>query len=399
MAERLRLADLVARGSLLLNDGYRTRADELGRPGIPILRVSEVQQGYLTATFGDHVLERYRSKIAEKVSRPGDVVVTTKGTVGRVARIPPEAAEFVYSPQVCFFRCLDNTVDSRWLYYWFRGPEFANQAEAVQSQTDMAAYINLNDMRAMRMSLPDAPEQRAISAVLGALDDKIVSDRRSLDVGLALLDAISSSLALDRESVPLAVVAEPVRNAFEPASLGPVPIDHFSIPAFDATGLPHRTAGASVISAKLRVDQPSVLVSRLNPKTNRTWFAVPEAGVTAGCSTEFLVLKPRAGVTLGSLWLAVRDEGYRSLLAQRVTGTSGSHQRVKPQDALDTEVPDVRQLSAAEAAAADELLWLVHQRRVEITRLAELRDALLPELLSGRIRVPEVSEAIDGATA
>jgi type I restriction enzyme S subunit len=90
-----------------------------------------------------------------------------------------------------------------------------------------------------------------------------------------------------------------------------------------------------VISAKLRVDQPSVLVSRLNPMTNRTWFAVPEPGLTAGCSTEFLVLKPKDGVTLGPLWLAVRDEGFRSLLAQRVTGTSGSHQRVKPQDALD----------------------------------------------------------------
>lgn len=199
--------------------------------------------------------------------------------------------------------------------------------------------------------------------------------------------------------MPLAVLAKPARETFEPALLGTTLIDHFSIPAFDATGRPERTMGASVIRFKFRVDQPSVLVSRLNPKTNRTWFAVPESGVTAGCSTEFLVLEPRKGVSLGSLWLAVRDGSYRSLLAQRVTGTSGSHQRVKPQDALDADIPDVRQMSTVDLQAADELLWLVHQRRVEMTKLAKFRDALLPELLSGRIWVPEVSEVVDEALA
>lgn len=382
MPDPLRLVDLVARGSLLVNDGYRTRADQLGRPGIPVLRVADVQQGHLTATFSDHVLETYRSKIADKVSRPRDVVVTTKGTVGRVALISVDHSEFVYSPQVCFFRCLDDTIDPRWLYYWFRGPEFTGQASGVQAQTDMAAYINLADMRAMRLTLPELTEQRAVASRLGALDDKIESNRRTIDTCSGLLDATSSSLALELDSVPLSALVAPLRDAFDPSALGAESIDHFSIPAFDAKGLPDRTSGASVISAKLRVDQPSVLVSRLNPATNRTWFAVPQPGVTAGCSTEFLVLTPTAGVTLGSLWLAVRDERFRSLLAQRATGTSGSHQRVKAQDALATEVPDVRRLPAAEAKAADDLLWLKHQRRVESTRLATLRDALLPELLS-----------------
>ncbi len=251
--------------------------------------------------------------------------------------------------------------------------------------------LNTGILSAVPVLVPQLAEQRSIATTLGALDDKIESDRRAIDIGLALLDAMASSLVLDRPSVPLVAVAEPTRDTFEPASLGTTVIDHFSIPAFDARGLPHRTAGASVISSKLRIGQPAVLVSRLNPTTNRTWFAVPEPGIAAGCSTEFLVLRPRAGVTLGSLWLAVRDEGFRSLLAQRVTGTSGSHQRVKPQDALDTDVPDVRQLSTANIEAADELLWFVHQRRVEMTKLAELRDALLPELLSGRLRVPEAA--------
>ena len=251
-------------------------------------------------------------------------------------------------------------------------------------------HLNVSDIRTLVLPpLPSLAEQRGIADMLRALDDKIESNRRTIDICSELLDAASSSFALDVDSVPLSCLADPLREAFDPTSLGTERMDHFSIPAFDASGLPDRTTGASVISAKLRVDGPSVLVSRLNPKTNRTWFAVPEPGVPSGCSTEFLVLAPKAGVTLGSLWLAVRDDGFRSLLAQRATGTSGSHQRVKPLDALGTEVPDVRQLLATDIRAADEMLTLMHQRRIETTRLTALRDTLLPELLSGRIRVPE----------
>ncbi len=274
-------------------------------------------------------------------------------------------------------------------------------------QLDLSGYnsgsvqpmLNRNYVSSVPLVVPGQTEQRRIAQTLRSLDDKIESNRRTINTCAALLDATASSLALELDSVPLSALAAPLRDAFDPSALGAELIDHFSIPAFDALGLPDRTSGASVISAKLRFDQPSVLVSRLNPATNRTWFAVSEPGVTAGCSTEFLVLRPKPRVTLGSLWLAVRDEGFRSLLRQRATGTSGSHQRVRPQDALATEVPDVRQLRPAEAQAADELLWLMHQRRIESTRLGTLRGALLPELLSGRIRVPEAGEAVESALA
>jgi type I restriction enzyme S subunit len=399
MTERVTLGDLAARGSLLLNDGYRTRASELGAPGVPILRVAEVQDGRLEPSFGDHVRDEYRAKIGQKLSRAGDVVVTTKGTVGRVARIVSAHPQFVYSPQVCFFRSLDESIDPDWLYYWFRGPEFAAQATSVQGQTDMAAYINLADMRGMGIHVPAVEIQRGIARTLGALDDKIESNRKQIKLALDWLDALAEQVTADGVSVLLNEIASVSRDMLEPRALGGALFDHFSIPAFDTQQLPERVAGCTVVSNKLRVGGPSVLVSRLNPRTNRTWFAVPDADVSAACSTEFLVLTPRENLSLGSLWLAVRGEGFRSSLSQRATGTSGSHQRVRPQDALSIEVADARRVRRDVAQEADALLQLVHQRRVESRMLTELRDTLLPELLSGRIRVPEAGEAVESALA
>lgn len=368
--------------------------------GVPVIRGTNLS-GTLPYSPHDYVFvsEAKADELRRNLAMPGDLVLTQRGTLGQVGIVPEKPySRYVISQSQMRLRCRTSTSLPRFLYYVFRSALMVQQILS-RAITTGVPHINLGMLGDLELLLPPLAEQRGIASVLGILDDKIESNRRLIAICSELLDTTSSSFALDVESVPLSSLAEPFRDTFDPTSLGTELMDHFSIPAFDANGLPDRTTGASVISAKLRVDRPAVLVSRLNPKTNRTWFAVPEPGVPAGCSTEFLVLAPKAGVTLGSLWLAVRDAGFRSLLAQRVTGTSGSHQRVKPLDALATEVPDVRQLLAADVQAADGLLSLMHQRRIETTRLAALRDVLLPELLSGRIRVPEAGEAVESALA
>jgi type I restriction enzyme, S subunit len=95
--------ELAAQGHVEFGDGYRTKQAEYGQPGLPILRVAEVLDGKIEPELADFVHSDYRPRMGNKVSRPGDVVITTKGTVGRVALIPRDSPELVYSPQVCFF--------------------------------------------------------------------------------------------------------------------------------------------------------------------------------------------------------------------------------------------------------------------------------------------------------
>ena len=179
------------------------------------------------------------------------------------------------------------------------------------------------------------------------------------------------------------------RATARPSDLADQLVDHYSLPAFDCDRLPDRVPASEIMSNKLLVVAPSVLVSRLNPRINRTWFAVPEAGIPALASTEFMILEPKNTGELGALWLAVRDESFMSEMVSRVTGTSGSHQRIRPDDALSISVPDVRQLDSSRREEASALLRLMHQKEEESQRLARLRDALLPELLSGRLSVAE----------
>lgn len=254
--------------------------------------------------------------------------------------------------------------------------------------------IYFPEAKAFHVLLPQIAEQQAIAGVLGALDDKIDCNRSRAECAEELLDALAGTLPSTGQ-VEIADLAEVDRLSIDPSG-SPV-VDHYSLPAFDAARLPERVQGASIRSNKLTVQEPSVLVSRLNPGTNRTWYAVPDPAVPAVASTEWLVLRPVEGLSLGGLWLAVRDVGFRGEIARRATGTSGSHQRVRPADALSIEVPDPRGGDPSVAKEADALLDLVQHARVESETLAALRDTLLPELLSGRLRVPAAEELVAGA--
>ncbi len=188
--DEVTLASLVAGGFLALGDGYRTKRSELGLPGLPVLRVAEVLDGRIEPAFGDHVRESYRDKIGGKTSRARDVVLTTKGTVGRVALLNEDNPEFVYSPQVCYLRVLDQrTIRPEYIYYWCRSPLFRRQAAAVSGQTDMAAYINLADLRAMRIPLPSIEDQDRVVRLLTDLDDKVRLNASILNNSVCLLRA------------------------------------------------------------------------------------------------------------------------------------------------------------------------------------------------------------------
>lgn len=280
--------------------------------------------------------------------------------------------------------------DNDYVFYalWQMAP--AVRATASGSATPI---LNKTTFSAIQMVVPPLDEQRAVGGLLAALDDKIASNWRGAQCSLDLLDECLKGFGRSLPTAHLRELVTSSRETFDPSSVGESLVDHFSIPAFDVDRLPERVAGESIMSNKFRVTAPSVLVSRLNPRTNRTWLAVPDADVPACCSTEFLVLRPMSGVTVGALWLALRDSEFTGTLARRVTGTSGSHQRARPEDALDIAVPDVRALTASEAGRADVLIGLVHQRQTESRRLATLRDALMPELLSGRLRFQEARQA------
>ncbi|MCA1674887.1 MAG: restriction endonuclease subunit S [Actinobacteria bacterium] len=189
------LGELAAAQHLEISDGYRTKKPEHGHPGIPILRVSEVSGFKITPSFSDFVSDRFRRQMGNKISRPGDVILTTKGTVGRTAMMPRGGQEFVYSPQICFFRAAQSSpISAEFLLLWMHGQEFWQQAASLKGQTDMADYLSLRDIRSMSITVPDPELCKRIHATASLLLSQAETRRQESDTLAALRDTLLPQL-------------------------------------------------------------------------------------------------------------------------------------------------------------------------------------------------------------
>ncbi len=166
-------AKLIANGRLKIGDGYRAKNSELTPAGVPFARAGNINDGF-QFEGADRLPFHYVNVVGDKVSLVGDTVFTSKGTVGRFAFVAATTEQFIYSPQLCFWRSLDpEVVDPHFLHYWMQGREFWEQVEGMKGQTDMADYVNLADQRRMTITMPSPPEQRALAQILRSLDNKV----------------------------------------------------------------------------------------------------------------------------------------------------------------------------------------------------------------------------------
>ena len=386
---RVRVVDLLSTGALAVGDGYRAKNNELGSHGLPFCRAGNVQQGFDFAE-ADRFPESNLGRVGEKVSRPGDVVFTSKGTVGRFARVRPETERFVYSPQLCYWRSLDSSVvDPDYLYYWMSGPGFRGQFKAVAGQTDMAEYVSLRDQRAMWVDLPDIATQRLIGRILGALDDKIELNRRHAE----RLDRTARAIFHGWFIANPAAASWPVTSAADLFDVNPPrPLLRTApAPYLDMANMP--TSGPSALAVTTRIpgsgarfENGDTLLARITPclengKTALVDFLPP--GERGWGSTEYIVLRPRVPLPEAFAYCLARQPDFVSYAVARMNGSSG-RQRVSAAAIGEFEMrTPPPELATRFGRVVGPMFARITVTAAESRTLAQMRDALLPRLLSG----------------
>jgi type I restriction enzyme S subunit len=188
---------------------------------------------------------------------------------------------------------------------------------------------------------------------------------------------------------------EQLREQANPLSSPEALFHHFSIPAFDEGQSPKTELGEGIKSLKWRVPAGVVLLSKLNPEIERVWLVDVRPPERAVCSTEFLVLRARPPFTRSFVYCLARSPLFRQQIEGLVTGTSKSHQRAQVESILNLAVvAPPSSMVAAFDRSADSLLVRTLECRRESRTLATLRDALLPKLISGELRVRDAEKFV-----
>jgi type I restriction enzyme, S subunit len=198
----------------------------------------------------------------------------------------------------------------------------------------------------------------------------------------------------------LGSAVELLRDQTNPFELPEHVFSHYSIPAFDNDQQPSAELGAAIKSIKFCVPAATVLFSKLNPVIERVWIVDPQPDETMVCSTEFLVLRPKAPFGRYFLYCLLRSPNFRDEVNSLVTGTSNSHQRARADGIL---AITVARPPAALARRFEQLVGPIFDRtlvnRRQSQTLSKLRDTLLPKLISGELRARKAEHVVAEAAA
>ena len=167
-------------------------------------------------------------------------------------------------------------------------------------------------------------------------------------------------------------------------------MEHYSIPALDEKHFPVFEIAESIKSNKYILTPNSVIISKLNPDTKRIWrpLCISDRPI---CSTEFIVFEAKNSRNKDYIYSIIDSTAFSNYLCSHVTGSTGSRQRAVPKATLDFElfIP-TQEIIDEFCSFVTPLYDLIASNELENYRLAELRDSLLPKLMSGEIDVSNI---------
>lgn len=307
----------------------------------------------------------------------------------------------------------------------------------IVSKGNGSVFTNLKTdiLKSHKVLVPPILDQKVIAHILGTLDDKIELIQKMNQTLEEIAKAIFKSWFVDFGPVRAKAEGRPTGLPSEVSDLfpdelvgseiGEIPkgwgigsisefallhkktvnpsqseetFEHYSIPAFDNAQSPILDFGTDIKSNKNLVVEGSLLVSKLNPNTPRVWLPNPKSFYQQICSTEFMVYTSTDQSNIAFLWGLFTSSTVEKRMESMVTGTSKSHQRVKPNAVVNitTVVPDARLVASFGEIVLPMLKRLVLGRS-ESEILSELRDTLLPKLISGELRIPDAEKFLEEA--
>lgn len=398
--------------------------------GVPVIRGSNLTKG--KARFRDHEFVYVSDETAQKLARslcfPGDIVFTKKGTLGQIGFVPTgKHSRYLISSNQMRMRVDPILADAEFVYYYLAQPKSIEKVIRDSEHTGVPK-INLAYLRGFPICLPPLNYQQEVTATLRAIDDRITLLRETNATLEAIAQALFKSWFVDFDPVRAKqegrtpegmdeATAALFPDGFEESELGAVPRGWRRISLEEAYEInPTRklkkgeiapyldmasvaTSGHAVsgviereMGSGTKFINGDTLLARITPclengKTAFVDFLRDEQ--TGWGSTEFVVLRPKAPLPPYHGYLLARHPAFREHAIQSMSGTSG---RQRVQNDVLGHYPVVVP-SAEVAGTFGEVVGGIQQKiaanHQQAHTLANLRDILLPRLISGQLRLPE----------
>jgi type I restriction enzyme S subunit len=370
--------------------GSSLKADLYVPSGVPVVRGQNIKDGgEIDESDLVFVEPETAARFPACLVNEGDLVFPHRGAIGRVGIVGKR--QMLLSSSMMKLTVDPLKVDSRFVFYYFRGPgqhELLMRASTVGTP---GIGQPLTSLRGISIQIPRLDQQRAIAEVLGALDDKIASNTKLAATAEKLI-SVHFQRAIESEGTTS-------RSLFETFHID--------------FGEPFRGADFSDPG----VGRPLIRIRDLKTFTSQVW-------TTESRSREILIQPGDVVVGMDAEFRPTSWLGEPGLLNQRVCRARGRStgpafvrealrnplRRIENYKAAttvihlnkkDLEEAEVLVPASESLALFEKAVEALYSQRVSIAMenrsLGSTRDALLPQLMSGKLRVKDAEKVLEDA--
>jgi type I restriction enzyme S subunit len=404
---------------------YRGKTPRKTSSGVPLITAKIVKDGRIMTPTEFIAAEGYDSWMNRGLPEPGDVVMTTEAPLGEIAQI--NSCKVALGQRLITLRGKPDLLNNTYLKFAMQTTFVQNQLKARATGTTVLG-ISQRELRKVEIPLPPLQEQHRIAHILGTLDDKIELNRQMNETLEAIARAIFKSWFVDFDPVRAKIqgrkpdcmdsgTAALFPSAFQDSALGQIPkgweVDQvknrasriqygFTQSASEKPVGPKFLRITDIASRKLnwasvpfchitekdhdkyKLQEGDILVARTGATTGANIYIVdPPDAVFASYLVRIQFHDLSIGRVVGEF---MSSQAYDNYVASCIGGSAQPNANAQLLSAVEFVFPPLEI-----AKRFYEKVHALDKRRAANDRqsvtLSQIRDTLLPKLLSGEIRV------------
>ena len=389
------LRDFVQSGEVEIKTGpfgTQLKAAEYVEHGTPVLNVKNL--GYSTVVknkldrVGSATLERLNVHILHR----GDIVFGRKGAVDRHAYIGSDEEGWMQGSDCIRVRVKTQRINPRYLSYYFLTPGHRAFMISMCSHGTTMASLNQKILEKIEVPLPDRIVQDRIVALLESLDEKrktnsLINDNLQQQA-FAIFDRLLSNNHSSECCLSQIAFINPKRilKKNEPARC--IDMAQLSTSGSFPTGWEVKP-----FNGGMRFSNGDTLLARITPclENGKTAYIdfLNENEVAFG-STEYVVISSQGEYPSEFFYCLARYPAFVDYSVKNMNGSSG-RQRVSAETIGNYVLPVLTDDELSEFRSTVPCLFkAMKNNSIENMNLAQLRDTLLPKLMSGEIDVSNI---------
>ena len=395
--------------------GIHPKTQDYVDKGVPFIMANDLKYGKIDYSNCKFITEKQARTLKKGFAKSGDVLLTHKATMGRTAMVDNSNEYIVLTPQVTYYRVLKG-IFNKYLKYYFDSKPFQELLLNWAGSGSTRSYLGITGQRKLPVMLPPIQEQKVIADTLSCIDDKIDINNRINKTIEEMAQATFKSWFVDFEPFQ--------EYEFEKSELGKIP-KGWSIDAiYDFAKYINGTSFKKDEYATSRCGCPIIKITELkngisssteyfsgtkdekyyiktgdilfswsgNPETSIDIFIWDGGNAILNQHTFKIVITNNDYCFIYLLLKFFKPEFTRIASSKQTTGlghvTIGDLKRLR--------FPCNDKVVGEFCTILNPVIEMYVKNLLENKKLRNIRESLLPKLMSGEIRVPMEGVEMNG---